>query len=748
MFVLLGAGQALAAPTWLAGESHDGAAAATGVPADVATDSGGNSVAVWAANTAAGGEVRAAFRPRGGPWGAPESLDGELSTQSGAAARRRAAERRVRRRLARQQRRHRAPLGAPPGGRRLERRRHDRPRHLLRHQRAAGERGRDRDRDPRRRRLRRDLHQGAGLQCVRRRGARCRAAADFAAAADGSVVGGPERVPLQRRPLRRRPAPAARRTLGGRTSRWPTSPSATRQRLRGHRQPRRLLHGGVGRGSRIREGIAPPGRVLSSDRQAGDAGAWADLAARRGPPGRHPRLRRGCVDVRDRRGRGAARPLEAGRRDGGRAAARGAGSAWSAPETAGTAPGPARSRTARSPPAACPWPRGTRACAAGAVDRHAPRGRRLASGRARRRAGPGQLPRRTSFLGDLAADGEGDALTAWRDRQRRLRPPASTPPAPRFTAFSLPVGGSAGQALPFSAAADDNWSGPPSISWLFGDGGPARRARRSPTPTRRPAATSRPRAPPTDAHRQRHRAVRAGRPWTAAPCATGGTRRRGQGRHHRRLRHQQRRRAAEGVQDRQRHRRLRRGVREAARRLQRRRARRRRKPPKGFKRLLGAETIPVGATLDTAHGRVKVRSAADTEAKKLQSGQFFRGRFTIRQSRIKKRSKKLITELRLTGSSFKKACSQAKASISAKKKKLEEARPAPVRQRQGLVPHQRAQRGGDRPRHALERPGPLRRHAGDRPARPRRGPRQGQAQDGHRAHGPHVPRQSPLTPAR
>ena len=95
-----------------------------------------------------------------------------------------------------------------------------------------------------------------------------------------------------------------------------------------------------------------------------------------------------------------------------------------------------------------------------------------------------------------------------------------------------------------------------------------------------------------------------------------------------------------------------------------------RKPPKGFKRLLGAETIPVGATLDTAHGRVKVRSAADTKAKKLQSGQFFRGRFTIRQSRIKKRSKKLITELRLTGSSFKKTCKpKAKASISAKKKK-------------------------------------------------------------------------------
>ena len=173
-----------------------------------------------------------------------------------------------------------------------------------------------------------------------------------------------------------------------------------------------------------------------------------------------------------------------------------------------------------------------------------------------------------------------------------------------------------------------------------------------------------------------------------------------------------------------------------------------RKAPKGFKRLLGAETIPVGATLDTAHGRVKVRSAADTKAKKLQSGQFFRGRFTIRQSRIKKRSKKLITELRLTGSSFKKTCKREGEGVDLRQEEeVEEARPAPVRQRQGLVPHQRAQRGGDRPRHALERPGPLRRHAGHRPARPRRGPRQGQAQDGHRAHGPQVPRQSPLTAA-
>ena len=67
---------------------------------------------------------------------------------------------------------------------------------------------------------------------------------------------------------------------------------------------------------------------------------------------------------------------------------------------------------------------------------------------------------------------------------------------------------------------------------------------------------------------------------------------------------------------------------------------------------------------------MKVRSAADTKAKKLQSGQFFRGRFTIRQSRIKKRSKKLITELRADRLLVQEGLqAEAKASISAKKKK-------------------------------------------------------------------------------
>ena len=121
------------------------------------------------------------------------------------------------------------------------------------------------------------------------------------------------------------------------------------------------------------------------------------------------------------------------------------------------------------------------------------------------------------------------------------------------------------------------------------------------------------------------------------------------------------------------------------------------------------------------------------------------GASPIRQSRIKQALQEAHHRAAAHRLLVQEGLPARKASISAKRRALEEARPAPVRRRQGLVPHQRAQRRGDRPRHALERPGPLRRHAGDGPARPRRGPRQGQAQDGHRADRAHLPRPAPLS---
>jgi PKD domain len=657
MFVLLGAGQALAAPTWLAGESQDGAEAVTGVPADVATDSSGNSVAVWAANPASGGEVRAAFRPRGGPWGAPESLDGALSTLS--------AQPRV---------------AVQPNGEFIAVWLANNDGTVLRSaRRPAG---------------------GGWSAAATIGGAGCCGIGALLASADGTVTlidngdgfaasytkepgsdlfGEPERltsgnvfaaasdgsVVAVRSGFLCSEANcvvAQRRPPGGP---W------------GSDEPVANIAGGdVVNGLAVTanpdssytavwaevanpEGIAPPGRVLSSDRQAGDAGAWAASRVVADLPDDIPGCG-GCVDVST----GASGTQLALWKQGGVMAAAlrgGAGNAWGAPETAGEAPGqsqPYGAITAGGVPVAA-WDSGFRAGVVTGTHREGGAWDpvQLVGGPAR-----GGFPAGTSFLGDLAADGQGDALTAWRD-DNGVQTAGFDAAAPRFDAFALPAG-TVGSA-PFSAAASDNWSGPASIGWFFGDGASAGGA--SVSHAYAAAGTYTATAQATDGVGNTS-SLSGPVTVTEAPCATGGS---GDA-------------DKDGIVD---------GcdTNNGAKRPKAfktvnatvvsgevfvklpagsssSRAAAARKAPKGFKRLLGAETIPVGATLDTAHGRVKVRSAADTKAKKLQSGQFFRGRFTIRQSRIKKRSKKLITELRLTGSSFKKTC-KAKASISAKKKK-------------------------------------------------------------------------------
>jgi hypothetical protein len=664
MFVLLGPGQALAAPTWLAGESQDGAEAATGVPADVATDSGGNSVAVWAASTATGGEVRAAFRPRGGPWSAPESLDGALSTQL-----------------------EQPRVAVQPNGEFIAIWLANNDGTVLRWaRRPAGAGWSDADTI------------GPGACCginsllasadgtvtaildgdgfaatfTKEPGSNAFGAeergpggADFAAAADGSVAG------FRDGSCSEQPCVVAQRRPAG--GPWgPAEPVAN------------LAGGDIVNGFAVTAnpdssytavwaevanpaGIAPPGRVLSSDRQAGDAGAWATSRIVADLPGDIPGCG-GCVDVST----GANGTQLALWKQGGVMAAAlrgGAGNAWGAPETAGEAPGasqPYGAITAGGVPVAA-WDSGFRA---GVVTGTHREGGAWDPVELTGEPARGGFPAGTSFLGDLAADGQGDALTAWRD-DNGIQTAAFDATGPRFTAFTLPVGGSAGGALPFTAAAEDNWSGPPTISWSFGDGGTATGASvfhtyaagggylvtasaadgagnvvGSGNVTQQSGSVGVVPAQPNcgtgdkdrdgvkdgcdtnngalrpKAFKTVNATVVSGDVFVKLPAGSGAARASA------------------------------------------------RKAPKGFKRLLGAETIPVGSTLDTAHGRVKVRSAADTKAKKLQSGQFFRGRFTIRQSRIKKRSKKLITELRLTGSSFKKTCkAKAKASISAKKKK-------------------------------------------------------------------------------
>ena len=81
LLVLLPA--AAMAAQWLPGETRE-ASNALSTPPRVASDAGGNSVAVW---LGAGGEVNAAFRPRGGPWGAAENLETEFVVTSGVAPR-------------------------------------------------------------------------------------------------------------------------------------------------------------------------------------------------------------------------------------------------------------------------------------------------------------------------------------------------------------------------------------------------------------------------------------------------------------------------------------------------------------------------------------------------------------------------------------------------------------------------------------------------------------------------------------
>jgi hypothetical protein len=416
--------------------------------------------------------------------------------------------------------------------------------------------------------------------------------------------------------------------------------------------------------------LQTPGSVHSVDRAAGDTGAWdasATLVA--ALPDTIPRCNSGanCVDLAV----GAnGTQLAAWHQDDivtsqVAGALRSPGGDWSGPETVGatgtSSAIPFAGVTASGFPVVA-W--GTTVSGSGVPHAAFRSGGVWHASELTPRVARGTLPENGVYLGDLAVDGEGNAVTAWED-------PSGTSAAgfdgtaPRFTAFSLPAGGSAASPLSFSAAADDNWSGPPALSWRFGDGGTASGASVSHIYTAGGTYTAVARA--TDgAGNVTERSGPVG--VAAAPCATGGT---GDA-------------DKDGIVD---------GcdTNNGAKRPKpfktvnatvvsgevfvklpagssAARAAALHKVPKGFKRLLGAETIPVGATLDTAHGRVKLRSAADTKAKKLQSGQFFRGRFSIRQSRIKKRSKKLITELRLTGSSFKKAC-KAKASISAKKKK-------------------------------------------------------------------------------
>ena len=664
-FLLVGAAPATAAPQWLGGETLDGAAEAQ--EADVAADADGNAVAVWLA----AGEVRAAYRPRGGPWGAPESLDPGTTIFS------------VEPRVAVQPNGEFVLVwlaGQPPTGGPF-------PIRWARRPAGAGftpaeTLGSIGSSPPALDELMAPadgsvtlvaLDEGSPSTYTKPPGSDTFGAEEFlptgnqgqvfAAAPDGSVVAARSEVCVNVDCV-----VAARRPPGGPwgpqepVASLPAGDLLTGLAVTGNPDSSFTVIWGE---TANPDGIAPPGRVRSADRAAG-SGGWSAAQLVAELPNDIPGCSTffdNCFDVAAGPG-GTQLALWQQTAQMSASVRSGPGSAWGAPERAGavgsSAAVPHGAITATGVPVAA-W--GSPSTPGVPTGTHRAGGAwqpvELVGGPPR--GGP---PPDAVFLGSVAADGQGDALTAWRDGSG-LSTAGFDAIGPRFTAFGLPAG-SAGQTLSFLAAASDNWASPVAISWTFGDGGIAAGGSASHAYGAAGAFT----ATATAADSAGNATQRSGGVSVAAtptqppadPCGTADSDRDG---------------VKNGCDDNNGAERPRpfrtvnasvvsgevfvklpAGSASAS----------QTKPPKGFVRLTGAETIPVGATLDTKRGRVKVRSAANT-GRKLQTGQFFRGRFQIRQTRIKRRSKTLITDMRLTGSSFRRACRTNRASVSQKRKR-------------------------------------------------------------------------------
>jgi hypothetical protein len=279
----------------------------------------------------------------------------------------------------------------------------------------------------------------------------------------------------------------------------------------------------------------------------------------------------------------------------------------------------------------------------------------------------------------LAADGEGNAVAAWLESgpQQRIRTEFFDGVGPRFDAFELPKTGTVGQALTFTADASDTLTSPTYIDWSLGDGTeliatPDRGFPGSITTFFRHAYS----APGTYTVTVRARdsifnsTTRSGTVTVTPPTVNCGT--------------------ADADKDK---------IGDACDTSDGSKppvpfktvsatvvsgdvfikfpggagtASASQAAPKGFTRLQGSNTIPVGSTLDTSRGRVRLRSAADTR-NHTQTGEFFDGVFKIGQVRkprgeARKRPIGLITDLTLAGGSFSRCRAEASASARSKRK--------------------------------------------------------------------------------
>ena len=658
--LLIGPGQALAAPQWLGAETRD----AAGGPPDVTTDADGNSAAVWIGE---GGEVNAAIRPRGGPWSPAENLEpaGQVQTEDNPLV---IAE----------------PDGEfvavwvgdaggsfgnyirwahrPPGGDWSE------PANIA--QATAGFAGL----------IALEVGAGGDVTVLWTQGD------GFAPSTNTKLPGGDawgpsEPVPAGSNSLTLAAAPdgsaavaylsgcgegddcvfVAYRPPGGPWSGVTETATLTAGTITGLALTARPDSSYTA----IWGEDAPAGRVASADRSPGPSGAWDELSttiADLGATAGGCTNAGSCFDLATRGTTLAAVWQETALGAGEIAASLRAGDGdWGDPETVGSSDGggsrPQAAITAGGIAVAA-WQSGT-----GATDAVVRGARRNGDGTwdaedlGNASVGEGSLA-----LGDVVADGQGDAVTAWRDDPDGTRTAGFDGAGPRFSSFSFPAG-TAGSALGFSAVAADNWSSLASISWLFGDGGSAFGGAVSHAYGAAGSYAAAATATDTvgNATQQPGTVAVAAAPSPPDPCGSADTDKDG---------------IKNGCDDNNGAERPRpfrtvnatvvsgdvfvklpAGSASAS----------QAKPPRGFKRLEGAETIPVGSTLDTKRGRVKIRSAADTR-RKTQTGQFYRGRFVIRQARIKRRSRKLITDMRLTGSSFK-SCRATTASVSQRRRK-------------------------------------------------------------------------------
>ena len=338
--LLVGAGQALAAPQWLPAQPLPASLPSLVDPA-VATDADGNSIAVWIDRDAAPDEVQAVYRPRGGPWETTATgLEQEFTVVPGTAPRavalpggsfvvvwvanRNGVSAPVLRSATR------APSGAWTTARR--------PRVLLPlDRRPRGGRGRQRHgRVAERREL------GLEHQGVRERALGC---APAAAASESSGTSRSGRTAARSRSAR---ASAAGPTASGRATARRAGRGAGRRRWASRRacqvlglavaaSPDASATAVWAAASEDGEGVGPPGDVLSADRTPGPQGTWGtEPDCGRPPRGRHAELRRSAAST-SRRARTAPSSRPGSRA--GRAASRSppqlrsAGGDWVGPET-------------------------------------------------------------------------------------------------------------------------------------------------------------------------------------------------------------------------------------------------------------------------------------------------------------------------------------------------------------------------------------------------------------------------------